>query len=129
MKEITAEWVAKAEEDYFTAQTMLAATERSAFNAVCFHTQQCIEKYAKAFLSEHEVVFKPTHSMLYLNQACAAIDSEFAKQQANFEILNDYAVDMRYPGANATKRDAEDAVDSMNLARSFIRQKLNLPTD
>ena len=46
-----------------------------------------------------------------------------------FEALNDYAVDMRYPGANATKRDAEDAVDSMNLARSFIRQKLNLPTD
>ncbi|MBI4789058.1 MAG: hypothetical protein HY782_18660 [Chloroflexi bacterium] len=40
------------------------------------------------------------------------------------EILNVYAVDIRYPGEFATKDEARDAVKAMKQVRVFARDKL-----
>jgi HEPN domain-containing protein len=50
MKPLTEEWIAKAEGDFTTAQRELRARKSPNFDAACFHTQQCIEKYLKAIL-------------------------------------------------------------------------------
>ena len=50
MKKITQEWIAKAEEDYLVATRELKA-DPPALDAVCFHAQQCIEKYMKAYIT------------------------------------------------------------------------------
>jgi hypothetical protein len=50
MKPITQEWISKAEGDFATAQRELQAQEMPNYDAVCFHCQQCIEKYLKAYL-------------------------------------------------------------------------------
>lgn len=47
MNEVVGEWVAKAEGDFATAWRELAATESPNYDAVCFHAQQCAEKYFK----------------------------------------------------------------------------------
>ncbi|MEO0520366.1 MAG: HEPN domain-containing protein [Cyanobacteria bacterium P01_A01_bin.116] len=52
MKPITQEWVSKAEGDFLTAQRELQAESKPNYDAVCFHSQQCIEKYLKACLQE-----------------------------------------------------------------------------
>ena len=48
MKPETQGWVAKAEGDYAVAVRELG-TAAPVFDAVCFHAQQCAEKYLKAF--------------------------------------------------------------------------------
>jgi HEPN domain-containing protein len=50
MKPITSEWVIKAEGDFATAERELRATDNLNYDAVCFHAQQCAEKYLKARL-------------------------------------------------------------------------------
>jgi HEPN domain-containing protein len=52
MKPITQEWVNKAEADFATAQREIQVTKTPNYDAVCFHAQQCIEKYLKACLQE-----------------------------------------------------------------------------
>ena len=48
MKLITEEWVNKAEGDFATAQREIQVENMPNYDAVCFHSQQCLEKYLKA---------------------------------------------------------------------------------
>ena len=66
MKPITHEWIEKAEADFATAERELRARKKPNYDAVCFHSQQCAEKYLKARLQEAEVVFGRTHDLLAL---------------------------------------------------------------
>lgn len=50
MKQITLEWVEKAEGDYLTAKREVVVDESPNYDAVCFHCQQSAEKYLKARL-------------------------------------------------------------------------------
>jgi HEPN domain-containing protein len=50
MRPLTAEWVAKAEEDFDLAKRERAVSPKPAFDAICFHAQQAAEKYLKAVL-------------------------------------------------------------------------------
>ena len=129
MNELVTEWIKKAESDYLVAQHELNLAEPRTSEAVCFHAQQCVEKYAKAFLTEHDVEFEYTHNMLYLHRKCVEVDAEFKKYGREFDILDDYAVDIRYPGISVRDEDAKEAFDIAKRLRAFIRSKLNLPED
>ena len=50
MNGLTAEWLAKAEEDYSVAKGLLRRRKVPA-DSVCFHSQQAAEKYLKAVLA------------------------------------------------------------------------------
>ena len=52
MKPLTREWVEKGEGDRSTARRELRVRKSPNFDAVCFHAQQCAEKYLKALLQE-----------------------------------------------------------------------------
>ena len=47
-------WVEMAEADLRNAEHTLTLEEHCPFNTVCFHAQQCAEKYLKAFLIARE---------------------------------------------------------------------------
>lgn len=129
MKSLTQEWIEKAEGDYRVATREAEIKDEPAYEAICFHSQQCIEKYAKAFLQEQSIEPKRTHDMEFLLAECAQVDEDFKKYLADFAMLDDYSVDARYPGGHASKEDAENAVECMKRARLFIRSKLNLPEE
>ncbi len=78
MKPITREWVEKAEEDFRVARREQGARP-AAHNAVCFHAQQCVEKYLKAFLQEHDLPFYRTHDLEALWEA----EARAHRQQEN----------------------------------------------
>jgi HEPN domain-containing protein len=63
MKQITQEWVDKAEGDFATAQRELQVQEMPNYDAVCFHSQQCVEKYLKACLQEENIAFNRIHDL------------------------------------------------------------------
>ena len=57
------EWVEKAEGDLENARLVLRVGERCPSETVCFHAQQCAEKYLKAYLTFRSLEFPKTHSI------------------------------------------------------------------
>jgi hypothetical protein len=50
----------------------------------------------------------------------AVADPDFELIRDLLLLLNDYAVDFRYPGAAATKDEARAAVKAMRTVRAFV---------
>jgi HEPN domain-containing protein len=66
MKPRTQEWVDKAEGDFITAGRELEAPQAPYYDSVCFHAQQCVEKYFKARLYEADIPFSKIHDLRIL---------------------------------------------------------------
>jgi HEPN domain-containing protein len=62
---MTREWVAKAESDYDGACEALRSRKKSRRDRICFFSQQCIEKYLKARLTEAGGAFPRTHEFVH----------------------------------------------------------------
>jgi HEPN domain-containing protein len=120
-----AEWAAKAETDFEAASVLARRRRHPLPDQVCFLSQQCAEKYLKAFLVAKGVVPPRVHHLGRLNDMCAELDSEFASMQVATETLNPYGVDIRYPGDVATVEDADEARSAARRVRSFVRSKLH----
>jgi HEPN domain-containing protein len=126
MNGIVAEWAEKAEGDYLTGEREMRVRRRPNYDAVCFHAQQCAEKYLKAFIIEHQLEFQPIHDLEVLLEKVVPIRPEFEFIRDLLLLLNDYAVSIRYPGETATKEEAYAALKAVRTVRKFIRQKLPL---
>ena len=55
MKASTREWIAKAEEGFAVAKALTRPRKRPLWAPLCFHAQQCVEKYLKARLNEASI--------------------------------------------------------------------------
>jgi HEPN domain-containing protein len=120
------EWVEKAEADYKTATALNRRRKEPLPDTVCFHCQQCVEKYLKAYLVAQSVTPPRIHDLEDLLSLCAVHDSTLAALLSLVQILNPYAVLIRYPGMSATVTDAKDAVKTMRRLRTVLRRKLGL---
>ena len=128
MNSIVSEWVEKAEGDFQTAEREMRARKAPNYDAVCFHAQQCAEKYLKAFLIHRQIPFRPIHDLEVLLGLITPTNTDFESLRDLLLLLNDYAVDIRYPSEFATKDEARAAVKAMRTVRAFMRQKLGLPS-
>ena len=61
--EAVAGWARKAEGDLLTAEHTMQLGERCPRFAVCFHCQQCVEKYLKGFLTFLGISAPKTHNL------------------------------------------------------------------
>lgn len=125
MKAITSEWVRKAEGDLLTAQREMKATPAN-YDAVCFHSQQCAEKYIKARLVEEGIEFPKTHDLSALLNRLLPIEPGWDVLQESLDRLTALAVEVRYPGLFVDARDAEEALRTAERVRSLIRTSLDL---
>ena len=124
MNPATAEWVSKAEGDFVTAGREVRARKAPNYDAVCFHCQQCAEKYLKAMLQENEKRIPKIHFLLELLAMILKFDGSYEFLKADLEVLEDYSVRFRYPGEVAEKDEAQAAYAAAETVRKFIRQKL-----
>ena len=97
MKSTTAEWVAKAEVDYDTVCTLRKSRKRSRFDPICFHAQQCVEKYLKARLNEAGVRFGKTHDLAALLDLLRPVQPLWLGMRGPVDSLTQYGVAIRYP--------------------------------
>jgi HEPN domain-containing protein len=123
MKTLTAEWVAKAEEDLSVAAGLLRRKKVPA-NSICFHAQQAAEKLLKALLQEQAIPFGKTHDLEELLRLCANSSPALSLLSSYCQLLNDFAVRYRYPGVNATRRQAREAVSAAKRVRLSARAVL-----
>lgn len=127
MKQATLEWVKKAEEDYLAALALARRRKTPLHNSVCFHCQQCAEKYLKARIEEAGIRIPKTHDLEVLLDALLPIEPLWASLRAAMQNLTDFAVDFRYPGMAATKQDARTAIRDCKTVRAEVMSALRLP--
>ena len=119
MKSLTAEWVAKAEEDYSVATGLLRRRKLPA-DSICFHSQQAAEKFLKAVLQERGIRFGKTHDLEGLLRLCTTSFPQLTLLVGDAQLLNDYAVGYRYPGIDATKKQAKLAAKAAGRVRRAV---------
>ena len=94
---VARQWVQKAENDFINANHTLKMRAKCPTDTVCFHAQQCVEKYLKAILSLRGIDFPKTHNIAELVARLPRnITLRFSPEEQ--ELLTDYATVTRYPG-------------------------------
>ena len=132
MKEETKRWLIKAMNDYKTAEKLLNLPEDEIItDTLCFHCQQAVEKFLKAFLVQHNIDFEKVHSLEYLIKLCSTVDGEFENLYEVAEKLASYAIDIRYPDEFyiPSIKEAEEAFKLATFAKDFVLKKLNITED
>lgn len=119
------QWAQKAENDLKTAAHTLRLGKACPTDTVCFHAQQCAEKYLKALLVYHKLDFPKTHelgALLTLLPVRARPDLTPYEQ----EQLTRYATVTRYPGDYEAipLAEARSAVKIARRVRVQIRRRL-----
>jgi len=102
----------KAENDLLTAEHTMTLKEPPA-DTVCFHAQQCAEKYLKGFLTFHAIEFPKTHALESLLLLCQRVAPEIGSEIEDIEILSGYGVEVRYPDEiyyDIPEEDAREAI-------------------
>ena len=110
MPETVDEWIQKADGDFDTARREYRAKKRVNYDAVCFHTQQCIEKLMKAVLLSRNNDPPRTHNLLYLDRLLRGVCPTWESAHDDLEFLTRTGVAFRYPGEWATRTHAERAM-------------------
>lgn len=124
--EIIEKWLIKADRDLLTIKHEFA-NEDPITDSICFHAQQSVEKYLKAFLIYHQIDFPKTHDIARLLNLCTSINPDFINLKELIQ-LTDYAVELRYPD-DFYIPDLSEAHKAFDLAiktKDFIRDLLKL---
>ena len=128
MNDVLKEWVAKAEGDFATAERELSVIERPNYDAVCFHAQQCAEKYLKAVLIACGVTPPKIHDLAELHRLLVPVCPEWNWSADELRLLSRSAVISRYPGESAELMEGQAAMKICRGIRARLRQVLNLET-
>jgi HEPN domain-containing protein len=128
MQALTPEWIAKAEGDFITAGREIRARKDPNYDACCFHSQQCVEKYLKARLQESKIQFPKTHDLEVLLDLSIPIEPTWAELRPGLQILTVFGVDIRYPGMSVSKEEAKEAFKVCKTVRQLVRSSLGLST-
>ncbi len=125
MDELTKEWLYKAGNDLLNAENNLNSAKIPT-DTVCFHCQQGVEKYLKGFLVAKQIEFPNVHNLLLLLELCKEADAAFETLRDYCLVLNDYAVEIRYPDDwfEPSIDDAKEAFAMAFKAKSFILERL-----
>ncbi|MDK9699183.1 MAG: HEPN domain-containing protein [bacterium] len=120
LDDIVNEWLDKADGDFRTAKRELIADEEPNYDAVCFHSQQCIEKLLKALLVKCRQPNLKTHDLAILADKVEANYPGLALDRLHLNLLTSYATQYRYPGYTADVDDASDAYDMCCNIQSIL---------
>ena len=130
MKKVTIDlikaWFKKGDKDLQTVKNEFASAN-CVFESICFHSQQAVEKYLKAYLIFLEISFRKTHEIGELITMCEAKDTEISTLKEEADILTDYAVEIRYPDDfyEPTLEESELAYKVTLKIREYIISKIS----
>jgi HEPN domain-containing protein len=123
--ELITNWLKKANRDLIAAQHELTfpfpITE-----SVCFHSQQAVEKFIKAYLVYQGVSFTKTHEIGELITKAELLDNEISKLKEEADTLTDYATTVRYPEEllEPSIDDSREALRIAEMVKIYILGKI-----
>jgi HEPN domain-containing protein len=123
-KKIVKQWTELADRDLALAEHTAKTMRPVPHEIVCFHCQQFVEKYLKAFLVSkgHEPPY--IHDLAKLTSLCEAENPDFEQIKQKCIILSEYGVQPRYPGGMQIIE--EDMIRALHFAadiKIFMREK------
>lgn len=123
-------WVMKAINDInIVKHELVQPDSEMVTDAICFHCQQSVEKFLKAYLVMKKIDIGKTHNLEFLLELCKKQDIDFG----NIDVgnLSFYAVTVRYPDEFYTPsvQEAKECFEIASAVRDFILRKLELDRD
>ena len=126
MKPLTGEWIEKAEDDFAIMERESRVRKHPVYDGVCFHAQQCSEKYLKARLCEAGCETGRLHDLVALLEQVLPHEPLWEVFRADLAYLSDFAVAYRYPGESSTPEQSRSAVKRCRRFREAARLALGL---
>lgn len=111
------QWWRYAEDDLTVAE-QLAKSPEPVFHAICFASQQAVEKALKTALVYLQLDVPRTHDLVLL-QGLLPEDWAIHQAASGIDWLSMWAVAGRYPG-NLPEAGAADAERALSAARHFL---------
>lgn len=125
-RKIINEWIAKADEDFEFAKINLEE-DKPFYAQICFHFQQSVEKYLKAYIIAKELEFRKAHDLPLLLKQCYRKEPSFKKFADDCEFLSTFYIESRYPvhwPIQLSKNEADKAFRAAENIRNFLKAKL-----
>lgn len=124
-KEFVVQWMKKADEDLLVVKK-LTEFEMVALSSVCFHCQQAVEKYLKAYLISKGKEIKKTHNIEFLLSECEDFDPDFGSIDP--KNLSDFGVEIRYPGDLYTPSEFEtkEYIEIAHQLKKMVSEKIKI---
>ena len=117
------EWMNAGQEDLDVTQLIIAEGPYM-LNSACFHCQQAIEKFLKAFLISRKKEFPKTHNLDHLRELCIHEDIGFSQfdvgDYENFAVRNRYPHDNELPDIDQVKILYTGACDIRDFVQGLI---------
>ena len=121
---VVREWVLKADNDLKAAAHTLKLGRDCPTDTVCFHAQQCVEKYLKALLVAENRDFPKTHDIRLLTEMIPPARRPELTPIERRNLTN-YVAAARYPGWPAIPlKEAREAVRIARRVRAEARRAL-----
>ncbi len=128
--DIVKQWIDKGDHDLGTAQVTFLYLPQYR-DTIAFHCQQSAEKYLKGYLLFLEIPFQRKHSLNYLLGLISKKIDVSNEIYDNASILEDFAVEIRYPDTSVDLSDAdiEQAFGISKLIRRYVLSLMDISVD
>jgi HEPN domain-containing protein len=109
--EVANEWITLALADFSNAENIFRLELDPTYTTICFHAQQCVEKFIKAALVFHDIDFPKTHDIKELITLLKP-HLNLKRTIPNPGQLTQFAVITRYPGSwsEITREEVETSL-------------------
>jgi HEPN domain-containing protein len=114
----------KAEGDYRTARREFQTADEPNYDAVCFHAQQCVEKWMKAVLIHNSVDPPRIHNLERLYESLQSVCPNVTLDIEELRDLTGVGMAVRYPGEAADREDAAKALAICEGLRDALKKLL-----
>lgn len=119
-EQLVKEWLDKAEEDFRVLTELYGKSPSDFATTICFHSQQCAEKYLKAVLTKYGIEPPWIHMLETLLDLILENKPELENFRDKLAQLTPYATEYRYPGKIADIDEAKTCVDIITEFRDHI---------
>ncbi len=95
-------------------------------STICYHAQQAVEKFLKAFLIFNDYDFPRTHDLDYLLMKCQKFSPSFF--EIDLKSLTDFGVSVRYPDDFFIPevKETKEYIDITKEIKILVERLINL---
>ena len=124
MQTETRQWILRANKDLGTAHFASQSVDGPLPVTTALHCQQAAERYLKAFLQEHKLIFSRQHNLIPLLESCISVDHSFEDLRSEIKRLEGYSIASRYPKASNSIKFRNDALNTAKRVKDFVLERL-----
>ncbi len=122
----TEAWLEKALHDREAAVELARSRGVDLSDIVCYHCHQAAEKYLKAVLMHHGIVFPKTHDLVRLVKMASAAATDLFHLMDNASEFAPYDSEIRYADVMPDQSAMTWALDAMEVFRTVCLHALEI---